>query len=66
MNSPCYLCKIREPHCHASCDKYKIYKDEMKTINNERKTYNEIRLYREKSIQKAEKILKNVRRGSNR
>lgn len=34
LNAPCYKCENHTVDCHSTCEKYKVYKDELNNINN--------------------------------
>lgn len=35
-DGPCKDCSSREPGCHAKCDRYKAWKEDLKYINDAR------------------------------
>lgn len=47
MNTPCFKCTERHPHCHAECKEYKELQREVKRINQvrlESKGYSEYKI----------------------
>lgn len=37
LNSPCYKCFDRVLNCHADCEKYKNYREELDKLNKDKK-----------------------------
>lgn len=33
INAPCYKCEERHINCHSECDKYKVYKEDVKRFH---------------------------------